>query len=141
MGASSTQRTWIGLSLSDEVTVQPLPSNMTRAYLQSIDIEVGFNRRGHEVAEQYSADEMAKNFLKAFNDMIFGVGEILVFDFHGQNLKAIVKGLSIVELPSGSAGQNMGILMDQTEVTFMKASDSLIKLKSSAKKYVYSIYQ
>ena len=92
VGASATQRQWIGLSLSgDQVPVQALPPAMARTYLQSLDLEVGFLKPRHEIAEQFSTDEMAHNFLKAFTGTIFGVGEILVFDFHGQNLKAVVK--------------------------------------------------
>jgi vesicle-fusing ATPase len=136
------QRQWIGLSKSgDEVSVEPLhhPS-----YLQSLDLEVGFLRPRHEVSEVYSADEMTRNFLKAFSNILFTVDEIVVFEFHGQNLKATVKGVSVLELADGQRGAprsqqaqtHFGILMDKTDITFMKAGDSLIKLKSSAKKYV-----
>lgn len=135
IGASMTQRMWIGLSVSgDEVNVTRVPDQLARTYLQTLDLEVGFLKRGHEIAEQFSTDEMAKNFLRAFNGMILAVGEILVFDFHGQNLKAVVKGLSVVDIGGGI--QNMGILMDKTDVNFIKAGDSLIKIKSSSKKWV-----
>lgn len=144
IGASATQRQWIGLSaVGDETTVEPLPGPPHPAapqYLESVDIEVGFLRRGHEVAEAFSADEMSKNFVKAFNGIIFAPGQFLVFEFHGQNLKAIVKGLRLLDLADEQGGgrggqrQEMGILMDKTDVGFMKAGDSLIKIKSSAKK-------
>ncbi|PCH40892.1 AAA-domain-containing protein [Wolfiporia cocos MD-104 SS10] len=139
IGASAVQRQWIGLSLSgDEVTVEPLHPNPL--YLQSVDIEVGFLRRGHEIAEQFSADEMAHNFAKAFSGIILAVGEILVFEFHGQNLKAVVKAFHPVELPDtraggGAGGQHSwGVVMEKTDITFIKAADSAIKIKSSAKK-------
>ncbi|OCH95930.1 AAA-domain-containing protein [Obba rivulosa] len=139
IGASSMQRQWIGLSLTgDEVTVEPLPS--PPQYVQGADIEVGFLRRGHEIAEQFSADEMAHNFLKAFSGIMVAAGEILVFEFHGQNLKGVVHNVNAIELsdaqrrggprPSG----DYGILFEKTEVTFIKAPDSAIKIKSSAKK-------
>ena len=129
----------MGLSLSgDEISIQPLPVQMSRAYLQSLDLEVGFLKKNAEIAEQFSTDEMAKNFLKAFTGLIFAPGEIVVFDFHGQNLKGVIKGLSVVELPNGGTVEHMGILMDKTDINIMKAGDSLIKLKSSSKKYVLS---
>ncbi|KAF9464799.1 P-loop containing nucleoside triphosphate hydrolase protein [Collybia nuda] len=149
VGASAMQRQWIGLSISgDSVTVEPLPQPPHPAapsYLQSIDLEVGFLRRGHEIAEQFSADEMARNFIKAFNGVLMSSDEVVVFEFHGQNLKATVKGVSVLDLadeqrrgaPQGQRSVNheyMGILMDKTDVTFMKAPDSAIKIKSSAKK-------
>ncbi|PSR93809.1 hypothetical protein PHLCEN_2v4704 [Hermanssonia centrifuga] len=133
------QRQWVGLSLAgDEVTVEPLP--FIPSYLQSVDLEVGFLKRGHEIAESFSADEMERNFLKAYNGILFTVGQLLVFEFHGQNLKVQVKGLSTVELADGqrrggaSASTNLGVLMEKTQVTFIKAADSTIKLKSSGKK-------
>ena len=128
------QRQWIGLSVSgDTVTVEPMPEDPP--YRESLDIEVGFLRRGLEIAEAFSADEMAKNFLRAFSGMVFAVGEIFLFDFHGQNLKATVRGLQIVELPGQRTDvTHFGIPMEKTDVTFMKAPDSAIKLKSSAKK-------
>ncbi|OBZ70486.1 Vesicular-fusion protein sec18 [Grifola frondosa] len=134
IGASATQRQWIGLSLTgDEVTVEPLPS--APPYLQSMDIEVGFLRRGLEIAEQFSSDEMAHNFIKAFNGIVFAAGEVLVFEFHGQNLKATVKSLSVVELPNAPTNaSHFGVLMEKTDITFMKAGDSSIKIKTSAKK-------
>lgn len=149
IGASAMQRQWIGLSISgDSATVDLFPSPphpSAPSFLQSVDIEVGFLRRGHEIAEQFSADEMARNFVKAFNGILMSVDEVIVFEFHGQNLKATIKSVAILDLadeqrrgaPGGKRSVNhhqMGIIMEKTDVTFMKASDSAIKIKSSAKK-------
>lgn len=113
--------------------------------MESVDMEVGFLRRGHEIAEQFSADEMASNFIRGFSGIIFAVGEVLVFEFHGQNLKATVKGVHTLELADkqrrgGGGPAHAGILMEKTDVTFIKAPDSAIKLKSSARKYVVLIH-
>lgn len=137
----------MGLSVGDVVTVEPLPPPphpLAPSYLQSIDLEMGFMRRGHEIAETFSADEMAKTFLRAFNGIVFATDEIFVFEYHGQNLKCVVKAISTLELADeqrrgmSSSDQrrnpNAGILMDKTDVTVMKAGDSAIKIKSSAKK-------
>ncbi|KDQ08889.1 hypothetical protein BOTBODRAFT_37587 [Botryobasidium botryosum FD-172 SS1] len=142
IGFSSVQRQWIGVSVTgDEVDARPLELS-NDSYLATLDLEVGFLRRGHEVAEQFDADEMQRNFIKAFNSQIFSTTQLLVFDFHGVNLKATVKGLSLLELasnqnknakPSAHAG-DMGILMEKTDINFIKAGDSQIKIKSSAKK-------
>lgn len=148
---SATHRQWIGISVGNQVTVEPLPAPPHPAapsYLQSLDIEVGFLRRGHEIAEQFSADDMTRVFVKNFNGHVISNDEVMVFEFHGQNLKALIKGVSILELADeqrrgqrhpdehslGIDPHSMGILMDKTDVTFMKAGDSLIKIKSSAKK-------
>ncbi|KAI0089177.1 AAA-domain-containing protein [Irpex rosettiformis] len=137
IGAGGLQRQWIGLSVQgDVVTVEPLP--YIPSYLQSIDISVDFMRRGHEIAEAFSADDMAKLFVRAFNGIIFSVGQLALFEFHGQNLKLQVTGLSIVDLPNapsrGRSPDNVGVLMEKTDVNFLKAANSAIKIKSSAKK-------
>ncbi|KAF7792841.1 hypothetical protein EIP86_003942 [Pleurotus ostreatoroseus] len=139
VGAGLMQRQWIGLSMAgDEITVEPLP--FIPSYLQSIDIEAAFLKRGLEIAEAFSADEMAHNFIRAYNGVIFTAGQLLIFEFHGHALRLVIKGVQIVDPldPKGrSQGQSVstsGVLMDKTEITFMKAGDSPIKIKSSAKK-------
>ncbi|EIN11001.1 AAA-domain-containing protein [Punctularia strigosozonata HHB-11173 SS5] len=138
IACSATQRQWIGLSLAgDSASVQPLSNP---PYLESIDIEVGFLRRNQDIAEQFSADEIGKIFVRAFNNMIFGLQEVIVFEFHGLNLKATVKGLRPLDLSAnqrrggGGSPPDLGVLMEKTEVTIMKAPDSSIKLKASATK-------
>lgn len=135
IGATQPMRQWIGLSLSGEqVPVQPVPSGMKNTYVQAIALEVGFLKPRHEIAEQFSADEMAHVFVKAFNNTIFAAGEIVVFDFHGQNLKAVVKSLNGIDMNGGAPVEGYGILFDKSDVNFIKAGDSLIKIKGSAKK-------
>ncbi|CAE6443423.1 unnamed protein product [Rhizoctonia solani] len=146
VGAARAQRMWIGLSVQgDSVSVEPLEieSRGNNIYLGSLDIEVGLWNPKQVVDQQISADEMSTNF--AFNGQVFTPGQILVFDFHGITLKCIVTGLQVVELAaiqskkgaSGDAGPSAGrtgILMPQTEVNFIKAGDSTLKIKSSARK-------
>jgi vesicle-fusing ATPase len=146
IGPSKPQREWIGLSLTgDQVTVEPLPQPphpSAPAYLQSIDLEVGFIRPRHEIAEQFDPDEMLKNFIKAYNGIVMSVDQILIFEFHGQTLKAVVKSVSLLDLadeqrkglPQGQRHEHLGIVMDKTDVTFIKAQGSAIKIKSSAKR-------
>ena len=147
------QRQWIGLSLSgDSVTVTPLPPPphpSAPAFLETFTLEVGFHQRNLEIAEQFSADDMAATFIRGFSNVIFTVGQIIFFEYHGQNLKGVVKSLSVLELaaeqrrggvPGGVAGAHggghtdSGIIMEKTDVTFLKDPMSKIKIKSSARK-------
>jgi len=146
------QRQWIGLSTSgDTVTVTsfpPPPHPSAPAFLETLAIEVGFLQRNLEIAEQFSADDMATTFIRGFSHIVFTVGQILVFEYHGQNLKGIVKSVSVLELaaeqrrgsasggglPPSGGRSNSGIVMEKTEVTFLKDPVSKIKIKSSAKK-------
>ena len=151
IGPSALQRQWIGLSLTgDQAKVEslpPPPHPFAPSFLQAIDIEVGFLRRGLEIAEQFSSDEMARHFIKAYNGIVMSSDQVIVFEFHGHNLKGTIKSTSTLELADeqrgGSRGgyhpasrQNAGILMDKTDVNFMKAPESRIKIKSSSKKLV-----
>lgn len=82
------------------------------------------------------ADLATQVFLRAYDGLIFSPGQLLVFDFHGQNIKATVKGLHNLSLEGGAgSGGRIGILTNQTEVNFLKDPASKIKIKSSAKKY------
>lgn len=84
---------------------------------------------------------MTKVFLRAYEGLIFTPGQLLVFDFHGQNLKATVKGLHNLALGDGThgGGGKHGILTGQSEINFMKDPASAIKIKSSAKKWAFSV--
>ncbi|KAK7062091.1 P-loop containing nucleoside triphosphate hydrolase protein [Favolaschia claudopus] len=146
IGASALQRQWIGLAVAgDSIPVDPLPSPPN--YLQSLDLDVGFLRK-QETKDAYSADELARNFIKAFNGLVITVGELMIFDYHGQNLKVTVRGLSVLELADEQRGgggrghsgygpnpRDYGIIMEKTDITMMKSAEANgINIKSSAKK-------
>jgi len=132
------------------VTVTSLPSPphpAAPAFLETLAIEVGFLQRNLEIAEQFSVDDMGATFIRGFSQIVFAVGQILVFEYHGQNLKGIVKSVSVLELaaeqrrgsggggsPASGGRSDSGIVMEKTEVTFLKDPVSKIKIKSSAKK-------
>lgn len=91
---------------------------------------------------------MLKRSSQAFESHIFSVGQLLVFEFHGQNLRAVITGVEVVEAeqlnrkgakaapPGGAAPtrSDKGILMAQSTVNFIKAGDSSIKIKASGKR-------
>lgn len=136
------QRQWIGLSLTgDKASIEPLPNPpnpSAPAYLQAIDIEVGLVKRGFEPSEVFSADEMAKNFLKAFSGIIMTQDQTIAFEYHGHALRGVIKSAAQLEVPGNPPAimKNSGIITSDTDVTLLKAGDSPIKIKSSAKKSV-----
>ncbi|KAL9713092.1 transport between ER and Golgi ATPase protein [Leucoagaricus gongylophorus] len=150
IAASSLHRQWIGLSVTgDSVTIDPLPTPPHPAaplFLQSIDLEIGFFRRGQAApGEQLSVDDIIKILLKAFSNIIVGLNESIAFEFHGIALKGTIKGISVLELTdeqqrtvhgggSGSGRRDSGILMEKTDINILKDPESAIKLKSSSKK-------
>lgn len=97
--------------------------------------QLSFIRRGHEVAEQFDTEEMSRNFLRAFDSHIFTSGQLLIFEFHGENLMAVVRGMGTVDAnKQPGSGVQRGILMPQTQVNFAKAKDSTVKIKASGKR-------
>jgi vesicle-fusing ATPase len=125
------------LSLAgDEVPVRPFTS--TPPYLESIDIEISLFRKAD--ATEISADDLTKHVVKIYTGLMFGLGETFVFEYKGFNYRGSVKGLRVVELTSqqlrGAEGgrDDMGVMMEKTDVTFMKGEGGGLKLKSSAKK-------
>jgi vesicle-fusing ATPase len=153
IGPSAVQRQWIGLSASgDSVTVVALPAPphpSAPPFLETLTLEVAFLQRNLEIAEEFSADDMGATFVRGFGGVVFTIGQFLVFEYHGQNLRCTVKGVSVLELaaeqrrggvpgtangPAGGNRTDYGIVMEKTDVTFMKESSSKIKIKSSARK-------
>ena len=122
----------------------PHPSALP--FLETLTLEAAFLQRNLEIAEEFSADDMGATFVRGFGGVVFTVGQILVFEYHGQNLKCVVKSVSVLELaaeqrrggvPGGASGGNRtdsGVVMEKTDVTFMKEIQSKIKIKSSARK-------
>lgn len=152
VGTALLQRQWAGLSAQGhyvQAEAYDPYSTGPGIYLAALDIELSFLRRGIEATEQYDADEMARNFLRAFDKHIFTSGQLLVFEFHGQTLKAAVTGVSVVDAdqlpkagsknvppPPPARGQTLqrGILISQTQVNFFQAPDTTLKIKASGKR-------
>ncbi|GAA5874930.1 hypothetical protein JCM8547_003614, partial [Rhodosporidiobolus lusitaniae] len=141
IGAARLVRQYAQLSQSgDVVDVAPFdPSRELNGdiYLASLDVEVGYWFEKNAQPTAYSADELQSVFVRAYEGLILTVGQPLVFDFHGQNLRATVKGLhtlGLSEKGGAPGGGRTGIVTGQTEVNFVKDPQSAIKIKSSAKK-------
>ncbi|KAN0140525.1 AAA domain containing protein [Lactarius tabidus] len=148
IGASAVQRQWIGLSASgDTVTVTALPAPphpSAPQFLETLTLEVGFLQRNLDAGVDFSADDMGATFVRGFGGVVFTIGQILVFEYHGHNLRCGVKSVGLLELaaeqrrgggaPGSTALMDSGIVMEKTDVTFMKETNSKIRIKSSARK-------
>ncbi|UZJ51589.1 hypothetical protein CBS101457_000909 [Exobasidium rhododendri] len=152
IGTALLQRQWASLSAQGHyVRAEPYDPYSTgqAIYLAGLDVELSFFTKAIEATEDFDAEEMSRNFLRAFDGHIFTSGQMLVFEFHGQTLKATIAGVSVVEAdqlttsanrnapppppPRGPASQR-GILISQTQVNFFKAADSKVKIKASGKR-------
>lgn len=144
VGAAAPQRQWMELSMGDQIPVDSLPAAphpSAPLYLGSIDIQIDFNQKGAYATEEYSADDLTKLFVRNHNGIVLSTGQVVLFEYHGKNIKGIVQGVDVLELADEqlkmghSAGsQGFGVVMDKTDINFSKSPGSAIKLKSSAKK-------
>ena len=132
------------------VSALPAPPHPSAPpFLETLTLEVGFLQRNLSIAEEFSADDMGATFVRGFGGVVFTIGQILVFEYHGQNLRCVVKSVSVLELAAeqrrggvpgashglgGGSQTDSGIVMEKTDVTFMKEAQSKIKIKSSARK-------
>ncbi|GAA6003577.1 hypothetical protein JCM10207_000396 [Rhodosporidiobolus poonsookiae] len=142
IGAARLVRQFAQLSQSGDVVdveaFDPASALGGDAYLASVDLEIGYWFEKNATPEAYSADELQSVFVRAYDGLVLTVGQPLVFDFHGQNLRATVRGMHTLALggAGGGGGGRTAILTGQSEVNFVKDPASAIKIKSSAKKCV-----
>jgi vesicle-fusing ATPase len=141
IGAAKLQRSWAGLSAQGhyiQVEAYDPHSSGQGAYLAGLDVEIAYLFRGMETGETIDVDDMTKIFSRAFDNQIFTVGQLLVFEYHGTNYQAVITGVNVVEADSRSAQAGVrvqrGILMPQTQVNLYKSQDAKIKFKASAKR-------
>jgi len=134
IGTALLQRQWAGLSAEGQyVSATPFDPRTLGSgmLLGSVDLELDFLSRGNAISEVFSADEMQGIFTRVFENHVLSVGQILVFEFHGQNLRATVRGLSPID---GSGMQDKGLVVEQTQINFLKSPNSIIQIKASGKR-------
>ncbi|KAL7420309.1 transport between ER and Golgi ATPase protein [Cryptotrichosporon argae] len=130
IGPSKIIRSWVGLSaVGDSVECEPFhPAN--NDWASAVELEVGFRLKRKETADLFDSEDMAAAFVSAFPNLPLTPLQQLVFDYKGHDLVARVRSVSTLE---GSEGQ-MGIIMEGTEIVFVKDPQSGIKLKNSSKR-------
>ncbi|CAM0137867.1 transport between ER and Golgi ATPase protein [Umbelopsis sp. WA50703] len=148
IGTNLMHRRWGQFSLKQDVHVRPYDpfEGGHDIYLSSMQVEVGFLRKGSQVDGELSAQQMAEAFTNAFKNQIFSHGQLLAFEFQGVTLLCRVTGLEVVELSALKKNfrgevdakhdeyQRMaqrGVLMQQTSIDFVKDPESPIRIKDS----------
>lgn len=134
IGTALLQRQWAALSAEgQDVTVEAFDPQQfgTALYLGGVDIELDFLSRSMAVPDLFDSDEMQATFQTAFTAHLLSPGQILVFEFHGHNLRATVRGLSSMDQVPGS---ELGLVTPQTQINFFQAPNSPLQLKASGKR-------
>ncbi|KAH9170060.1 AAA-domain-containing protein [Lactarius sanguifluus] len=110
------------------------PSLSAPPFLETPTLEVGFLRRNLDIAEMISVDDMGAAFVRRFGGIAITVGQILVFEHHGLNLRCVVKSVGVLAAEQRHEDSDFGIVMEKTDVTFMKDLLSKIRFKASMRK-------
>ena len=66
---------------------------------------------------------------QAFSNLPLTPLQTIMFDYRGIIMKAMVRSISTLD---GSDGDNMGIIMEGTEINWFKDPSSAIKLKNTS---------
>ncbi|KAF9301712.1 transport between ER and Golgi ATPase protein [Mortierella antarctica] len=148
LGFSNMQRKWAAISLNKEIDVQPFDPSLDgpEVYLHSIEVEVGFLVKNPEHKGDFDAKEMSRHFISVFNNQVLTIDQGLVLDFQNVNLRMIPRNVELVGMDivqngmRGLNGQDLvtrpghrGVLTQQTQIQFVRAQDSNIKLRGAAR--------
>lgn len=114
-----------------------------KAYLGSVDVEIGFASSSKKTDTPYDEDELANVFVNTFQNQVFSPGQRILMDVRNIPLLIIVKtvGLTDLSMTTGDTGKNMqretharGILTNQTRVQFQRDGKGDFNLKPSMNK-------
>ncbi|RFU78838.1 vesicular-fusion sec18 [Trichoderma arundinaceum] len=141
---SDPQRTWCGVAMRDTFTGEvfdPFASG-GKAYLGSLDLEIGFASPTKKTEAPYDEDELSKLFINNFQNQILAPGQRILMDVRNIPLMIVVKTVGLVDLSmADDAGKQIhresharGILTNQTRILFHRDGKGEFNLKPSATK-------
>ena len=144
IGLTDPQRTWAGISLGPNETVEvqeyDVFSQGKQVYLGAINAEVGFASR-RTVDTPFDQDELSDIFTRTFENQVLAPGQIIVLDYKNLPLRFTIQTAQLVDLsmedpdaPVRSDPNARGILTRQTSMTLFKDAKSGINLKASARR-------
>ncbi|KAI1159373.1 P-loop containing nucleoside triphosphate hydrolase protein [Nemania serpens] len=142
---SDPQRTWCGITVTDHFTGElfdPFASG-GKAYLGSLNLEIGFASKTKRVDAPYDEDELSKIFIDTCQNQVLTPGQRILMNVRNIPLSIQVKTVGLVDLAMTSdesgkqlsrEGSARGILTSQTRVLFHQDSKGDFKLKPSMSK-------
>ncbi|KAL7798224.1 P-loop containing nucleoside triphosphate hydrolase protein [Trichoderma ceciliae] len=141
---SDPQRTWCGVAIRDTFTGEvfdPFASG-GKAYLGSLDLEIGFASPTKKTEVPYDEDELSKIFINNFQNQVLAPGQRILMDVRNIPLMIVVKTVGLVDLSMAEDGGKQvhresharGILTNQTRVLFHRDGKGEFNLKPSATK-------
>lgn len=141
---SDPQRSWCGITMRDTFTGElydPFAAG-GKAYLGSVDLEVGFASPNKKTEAPYDEDELSKIFVDTYQNQVLAPGQIVLMDVRNIPLRIIVKTVGLTDLGMGSdeskqvyrEAEARGILTNQTRVLFHRDGKGDFNMKPSMSK-------
>ncbi|KAF4445888.1 Vesicular-fusion protein sec18 [Fusarium austroafricanum] len=142
---SDPQRSWCGITMRDSFTGEvydPFGAG-GKAYLGSVDLEIGFASPNKKTDVPYDEDELTKLFLDAYQNQVLSPGQRILMDHRNIPLLVIVKTVSLTDLAMSSDDSAKkvyrepharGILTTQSQLTFHRDGKGDFNLKPSMHK-------
>ncbi|POR31745.1 Vesicular-fusion protein sec18 [Tolypocladium paradoxum] len=142
---SDPQRSWCGITMRDQFTGEiydPFSSG-GKAYLGTLDLEIGFASVNKKTEVPYDEDELSKIFVDTYQNQVLSPGQRILMDVRNIPLLIVVKTVGLVDLAMSSDDSNKqvfreaharGILTNQTRVLFHRDGKGDFNLKPSMSK-------
>ncbi|KAF9580111.1 transport between ER and Golgi ATPase protein [Lunasporangiospora selenospora] len=149
LGLSNLQRKWASVALNRDIDVQPFDPAMDgpEVYLHQLEVEVSLFVKSADFRGDFDAKEMSRHFIAVFNNQVLTIDQALVMDYQDVKLTMVPKKVDLVSMDvlqnglKGLDGQELtprsgfrGVLTQQTDIQFVRALDSNIRLKNAARK-------
>ncbi|KAH7159698.1 P-loop containing nucleoside triphosphate hydrolase protein [Dactylonectria estremocensis] len=139
------QRSWAGITMRDTFTGQIYDPFATggKAYLGSIDLEIGFASPNKKTEIPYDEDELSKIFIDTYQNQVLSPSQRILMDVRNIPLLIVVKTVGLVDLAMSSddSGKQTyrepharGILTTQSRVLFHRDGKGDFNLKPSMSK-------
>lgn len=150
------QRLWLNnISPGDTVVVEEFnPIELgQKSYLGSVEIAIEFASKSKATDAPYDQESLAKHFIKCYENQIFAPQQQVIMIFQNIPLRCYISTVELIDMslekpqesggsPSDGNPRARGILTRQSEVSFIRAPNSVMKpmnLKGSAKRSANAI--
>lgn len=142
---SDPQRSWCGITMRDQFIGElydPFSAG-GKAYLGSLDIEIGFASPNKKTDTPYDEDDLCKIFIDTYQNQVLSPGQRILMDVRNVPLMIVVKTVGLVDLAMASddsakqvyrESNARGILTNQTRVLFHRDGKGDFNLKPSMSK-------
>ena len=142
---SDPQRTWCGITIRDSFTGEvfdPFASG-GKAYLGSVDLEIGFASPTKKTQDRYDDEELCKIVLETYQYQVLAPGQRILMDVRNIPLLIVVKTVGLVDLALSSEDAHQlvsredharGVLTNQTSISFHRDGKGEINLTPSMTK-------